>query len=84
MALQPYTDPGQALALYQAEQITPEEQERRTKEVRTFYAAIPIFLIKITARHRHRPCDLAFLPTNLIKYSLHCYQILKYICRLKN
>jgi hypothetical protein len=34
MALQPYADPGQTLALYQAEQITPEEQERRKQEVR--------------------------------------------------
>lgn len=36
MALQPYADPGQTLALYQAEQITPEEQERRKQEVRKF------------------------------------------------
>ena len=34
MALQPYSDPGQALAIYQAEQIPPEELERRQKEVR--------------------------------------------------
>ena len=34
MALQPYADPGQTLALYQAEQITSEEQERRKQEVR--------------------------------------------------
>ncbi|KAH7620854.1 hypothetical protein Ndes2526B_g04788 [Nannochloris sp. 'desiccata'] len=32
MALQPYADPGHTLALYQAEQITPEEQERRKQE----------------------------------------------------
>lgn len=36
MALQPYADPGHTLALYQAEQITPEEQERRKQEVRKF------------------------------------------------
>lgn len=33
MALQPYADPGQALAAYQANQISPEEQERRKQEV---------------------------------------------------
>jgi hypothetical protein len=45
MALQPYADPGQALALYQAEQITPEEQERRTQEVRKlfFYKTLIFF-----------------------------------------
>lgn len=32
MALQPYVE-AQALALLQAQQITPEEQERRQKEV---------------------------------------------------
>jgi hypothetical protein len=34
MALQPYADPGQALAVYQAQQITPEEREKRAKDVR--------------------------------------------------
>ena len=35
MALQPYADPGQTLAVYEATKISSEEQERREKEVRS-------------------------------------------------
>jgi hypothetical protein len=58
MALQPYTDPGQALALYQAEQISPEEQERRTKEVKQMrFNCCKTIVLSIFQKNaaRHRP-----------------------------